>query len=469
MRESSSVDEIIATSYAPLGIVPERFARFALNEPALHRPADYLLQDDLPDLMRHYQFPVQRWPFFVDSANFRAVEVPATVLPALINKIPRLFFDNDVDAICNYFGIENKLLFSMLFTHKWHGQSVVARGDFINTSDGLMCLEQNMGSQIGGWQTEAISAAYLRCPAMQRFMQETPFRYTPTNVLLAWFNYSIGLARRNTGLADGGVHNLFIAAPHEYATGSTSAYFAAVYQQALEQHGLHGTLFMNNFDALSAGRDGVHVQGQRIHSLLNPSGLTLPLPVLRAYMACTVYIVDETLPVVYSDKRMLALLSTHAGDPRRFTEQERGVIERHVPWTRAFDQEHVDYRGGRHQLATLAVEQQHEFVIKHAKGCQGNDLYIGGKTPASEWRQVVERAVREKCWVIQQYYASLTYLGQQGEQGIGRFHGIWGTFCFGERLGRIWLRIQPASGGSGIINSHQGAAETIAYVVDPLE
>jgi hypothetical protein len=50
-----------------------RFIEFALATPELHVAQDYRSRADLPDLIRHYQFGLQSWPFFIDTAYFQHV------------------------------------------------------------------------------------------------------------------------------------------------------------------------------------------------------------------------------------------------------------------------------------------------------------------------------------------------------------------------------------------------------------
>jgi hypothetical protein len=466
MLDTHADPHIIKSSYAPLGDIPERFIHYAMNTPSMQQPQDYLTQE-LPDLIKHYQYKLQSWPFFVDTDCFNKIAQPATQLPLLISKVPELFFNNDIDALCEYFHIENKLLFSMLFNHKWRGQSLIARGDFINSKDGLMCLEQNIGSQIGGWQPELISEAYLKTPGLSTFMQDNKVRYTPANVLKTWFDYVIRLNLQHTKLVDNGIHNMFITATEEYRGSGMKSYFESIYRQTLATHGLTGLLILDTYENVVVTPAGVSYAGQKIHSVVNPLGQQIPSALLRAYMACKVYIADETISAVLSDKRVLALLSCNVNNDALFSPKEQQIISDHLPWTRAFDQTHVNYKGQQQTLKTLAITQQHEFVLKHAKGRQGKDLYIGGKTPPGEWQEAVERAFEEQTWVLQQHYHSLPYLGQMGDSGYGTYDAIWGTFCFGDELAKIWMRLQPTDNTTGIINSHQGAQETMVYIVDP--
>jgi hypothetical protein len=465
--DQTSLDDIIIQSYAPLGEIATRFIRYATSVEAMQLPTNYLTGEDLPHILKFYKDAVQSWPFFIDADYFKAIEIPATQIPRLISKIPKLFFDNDPKAICDYFNLENELFINMLINHKWQGPAIIARGDFINTSDGLKCLEQNMGSNLGGWETEVICDDYLKTPAITPFLAANPVSYLPKNVLQAWFSYCIGLTLKHTKLVDNGQHNLLLNTPKDYIAGGMDTYFCSIYQAALAEHQLEGQLFIDLLSNLDIKPQGVFYQQQRIHCISNPISSELPPMLLRAYMGSKVYLADDPINTLLCDKRTLALLSTYGDSDEHFTAQEQQLIQRHIPWTREFSQSTVTYQENSCTLEALALSQQHEFVLKPANGKCGKDLYIGHKISAEQWREVIKNAVEEQAWVLQQYYPSLPYLGQMGEQGYGTFHAIWGTFCFGDTLGKVWMRLQPAENSSGIINSYQGAEETMVYIMDP--
>lgn len=466
MLNKPAIDAIISDSYAPMGEIPARFIRYATDTPALQHPINYLTGADLPDLLKHYSDKMQSWPFFISSEYFDQVQYSATQIPLLISQIPQLIFDNQVPAICDYFELE-PLLINMLLSHKWQGPAIISRGDFINTAEGLKCLEQNMGSNLGGWETELICDDYLQTPGVKQFFDQNKVTYQAKNVLQAWFEYCVELTLEHTKLVDSGCHNLFICATSNFYSGGMDSYFRSIYQTVLAKHNLSGSLFLDTFDALQMTPKGVFCQEQRIHCISNPLSQAMPSLLLRSYMASKVYLSDDPINTLLSDKRTLAVLSSHVDDTERLSPEQRQLILDYIPWTRDFRDEQVSYQGQTTAIGELALAQQAQFVLKRANGMGGKDLVIGCKASVEQWREAVALACEEKAWVIQQYYPSLTYLGQQGDSGYGTFDAIWGTFCFGDKLAKVWMRLQSTDNPSGVINSHQGAEETMVYIMDP--
>ena len=61
---------------------------------------------------------------------------------------------------------------------------------------------------------------------------------------------------------------------------------------------------------------------------------------------------------------------------------------------------------------------------------------------------------------------SCPYLYQVGEQGCAPHHAVWGLFVFGSRYNGGFVRMLPEKGNQGVINSHQGAEESIILEVE---
>ncbi|WP_445362238.1 hypothetical protein ACJJIQ_14100 [Microbulbifer sp. ANSA003] len=468
MINKEELEKIIGVSYKPLGEVAQRFINYAVENKSLHVHEDYRKRADLPAMIQNFRYAVQSWPFFVSTEYMKEVEQPATVFPALLTKIPELFFDNDSNALCDFFDIEDRTLVNMLLNHKWSNESIISRGDFINTEDGLKCLEQNMGSNIGGWELEPITKSYMERNALKSFLNDNQVKITGINIVHRWFNYAVSLLKKHPELYGDGPLNLFICSTSEYRRDGMQEHFEGVFAQVLQEHGMTGSLVLSTFDQLKVVNRDVHYGDLRVHATLNPLDMKVPLELLRAYMSSRVYFVDNMLSFIYGDKRALALLSANADNAELFSAKEQEVINKHLPWTRDLRDTQVVYQGEEWNIRELAIAQQAQFVLKHAKGTQGRDLYIGCKTTKEKWQSVVNQTKEDATWVLQQYYKSNSYLAQSGvdAKGFGVHHFIWGTFCFGEELGRIWMRLLAVEHEKGVINNCQGAQQTQVFVAD---
>ncbi|AMA73431.1 MULTISPECIES: circularly permuted type 2 ATP-grasp protein [Aneurinibacillus] len=95
---------------------------------------------------------------------------------------------------------------------------------------------------------------------------------------------------------------------------------------------------------------------------------------------------------ITESKLCMAYLSTPSFS-HYFTEEERNVISKHIPWARKLEDGSVEYRGKQIELKQLALEEQERFVIKTAYDIRGEGVLIGCSTPSDRWKEILE-----ECW-----------------------------------------------------------------------
>ncbi|MFI5779301.1 hypothetical protein [Nocardia sp. NPDC051570] len=106
---------------------------------------------------------------------------------------------------------------------------------------------------------------------------------------------------------------------------------------------------------------------------------------------------------LHSDKAMLAVLS----DPRSahlWTDTERSLIDRHVPWTRLLTDDDTTDPDGRHaSLPQFVADHRQQLVIKPADRSGGTGVLIGPATTPARWHDAIAAAVAGQRHVVQQY------------------------------------------------------------------
>jgi hypothetical protein len=117
------------------------------------------------------------------------------------------------------------------------------------------------------------------------------------------------------------------------------------------------------------------------------------------------------------DKRNLAMISENA-ESAEYTEAERALIARHVPWTRRLLPAATVFRGSPLRVPEDVVERRAEFVLKKATSLGGSQVHVGRFCGDGEWRKLVDRGVRENDWVVQEYLETVRYWLQNGESGV---------------------------------------------------
>lgn len=86
---------------------------------------------------------------------------------------------------------------------------------------------------------------------------------------------------------------------------------------------------------------------------------------------------------------------------RFFTEEERELVERHVPWTRAFDGSECEYRGRSVNMLDLAKGEKDGFVLKPSDLYEGRGVKLGVQTSREEWEKAADAALKSD-YVLQE-------------------------------------------------------------------
>lgn len=161
-----------------------------------------------------------------------------------------------------------------------------------------------------------------------------------------------------------------------------------------------------------AGR-GLYVKGERIdlvyrRVLINDmvARETECRALLDAYRSKTVCVANSLRCKIPHKKAFFAVLT----DERRaglFSEEEREMIRRHVPWTAIVDERRVTLGGQDVDLVTHLRAQRDQFVIKPNDEYGGAGVTLGWETSESDWDVAIARALaeRDRGWVAQQRIA----------------------------------------------------------------
>jgi uncharacterized circularly permuted ATP-grasp superfamily protein len=166
-----------------------------------------------------------------------------------------------------------------------------------------------------------------------------------------------------------------------------------------------------------------------------------------------------------SNKLNLALLSENK-DSDIFTSEERKAINKYIPWTRKVVPGDTTYGTKKVKLEDFMLSRREQLVLKPSEGLGGQGVYVGRYTLPHQWKQLVEKAITEHKWVVQEYIQSQPYLYQTSENGCAEHHAVWGLFIFDSHYAGGFVRILPEKNTQGVINSSQGAEESILLEVE---
>jgi hypothetical protein len=425
---------------------------------------------------------LQPWPLFVDGARRRELEAVARGIDRLMKDFLARFFLNDPAEIAAFYAVTDpdfttfvadEDLVSILLEEPDGVEAAPSRGDYIETAEGLKLVEYNAGSSLGGIQVDAVGERVLAAAPTARFLAERGLRASPPGTLRAFFRHVVeDTARR--GLWRGGDFNLGMIVrpnePRQVALHSPGLY-EREFRRVLEEGGIasSGRVLVCGADELEEEEEGgLTLHGHRVHALAEfhdgsrVDDLRLPF---RSFKMGRVNLFSGSVGWLMGDKRNLALVSEYA-DTDEFTAAERELIHRHVPWTRLVRRGVATRAGRRIRIPDDLPERRGELVLKKASSVGGRHVHVGRFRTDAEWRAVIERALHEGDWIVQEYLEMVPYCFQRGAEGAGPHDMVWGLFVFGGHFGGAFLRMQPAGGADGLVNTQQGAEVGVLLNLD---
>lgn len=426
-------------------------------------------------------FKSQPWPTFINNKTKKEMEEASVKVCGLIKSIPGRLFSYDPHKISSYYGIDHKM--AMLLLHGVdddHLSSLLGRGDFILAPSGqLKCLEFNMQTNMGGWELDLLEPLYLNLPIIARFLKESNVRIRKNrifsllleHVLEAFLEKHAGAFEGRERREKGEIGEVNMAMVFPGSSGllkhGAVAHLRNLYKQVLIQKkdGLKGDFFIGGNDSLKLSGDSFVYAGHKIHILIEMSNGYVPVMFMEAVRKGNLVLCNGPVTRLMSNKLNLALLSEHR-DSDLFSPEERELIKKYVPWTRKLIPGETTFGRGKVKLEDLVHSHRERLVLKSAEGLGGREVFPGYSTSPAEWQQRVENALKQKQWIIQEYIPPSSYYYQRGEYGWAEHHAVWGLFVFGSRYAGGFVRVLAGEKNRGVINTHQGAEESIILEVE---
>lgn len=419
------------------------------------------------------RYPMQCWPMFIDPQAGAEMERVAAGLCRLVKSVPERFLENDSERFEGFYGLRQRdaVLIAQLIRDVQPIDGLMARGDFVLDSRGLQCLEVNLSANLGGWESPAYASVYTSAPAIAGFVAEAgldlSFRNTPRGL----FAHLVDDFMAHCRFAGEEINTVIVRhvlpddpwlppdAPEFWS------YLTAEYRTVLKRRdpALTGTVSHVMYADL-AEREGYLWLGDRpVHIVIEHCEGYVARPVFVAWLNRTVNVYNGPLGYIMSDKRNLALLSEYQDSSDYFDPEERELLQRHLPWTRSVQRGYTRWQGFRSDLMSLLRQKRESFVLKPCRGFRGEGVAVGRLTAPEAWEKVVEEAFATGTWVAQEYVESFPFQCQTGEEGASDHDVIWGLFTGGKTWDGAFLRVMARQGSRGVVNSAQGAQETIVF------
>ena len=156
-----------------------------------------------------------------------------------------------------------------------------------------------------------------------------------------------------------------------------------------------------------------------------------------------------------------------------FSEDERAMIRRHVPWTALVEERRVSVDGESVDLVPHLRAQREQFVIKPNDEYGGTGVTLGWETSEGDWDAAIARAIaeRDRGWVAQRRIAVRRELfpicdasvAGASEKSVAMRDMLvdFAPYIFRGRLAGYLTRLSA----SGLANVTSGGGQVPAFVV----
>ena len=415
-----------------------------------------LASSNLDPILKSYPYTLNGTPVILSRENTEKLANASVSFPMLVRKMIKIIFNDDVKKIANFYGVDDKYLSDTLSMDIL--PHTICRNDIIHSKDGYKIIELNVSGNLGGWQTHLYESLYRTNKNLKQFIGSTD-TIKLTNILQHYVNCLVNSSQggeEKVGL-------LVVIDDPAWHDRVVSLYKVIFSRLKNSQHA--SFIFVSAQDDISFSDHKMYVGGQRVHAVLRRGDSKILTnshsQLLDCFVNNNLVLPDNPLSVLLSDKRSLALLYS-IKDDSAFTQHERELVDKYLPWTVLSGLEKITYGGKEIALGDFMRSHKDELVVKLADGYQGYSVHVGRYSNDQKWQELSNELLTNNKYVIQQFYPSNALLAENGDQGYTLFDCIWGVFSFAGTYGGMNLRIMP-QGNFGIINAAQGAQVALVF------
>ncbi|SHI03438.1 hypothetical protein SAMN04488109_6890 [Chryseolinea serpens] len=402
-------------------------------------------------------FMFQPLPIFLEPALGASLGSLTRGLFELIKQIPSRIFNLRAADIGAYYSIPEKLAAQQL-KHFDVGtlDNLLGRADVCLTPTGFKCMEFNISSNLGNMlEIHQARRRYVEHACLKEYFQAQEATFAP-NILDQYFDF---IAAQCSKISDDDTFHVVFACP-----APAESFVSALRDMGLR--GSQGHRFTFNacsyYDLEIRDRKIFH-RGKRIHALVDRYEGLMPDQLAALGRSGSVVLFGGNLTTLLQNKISLALLS-ELSDSHLFTDAERALIDRFVPWTRKLTKERLT--PGNYFLEFL-MDEKDSLILKQSNLSSGESVHIGKECPIERWQAVLHQAGTDANWLVQTFADSIRYEFLDDNDGLSDYMGRWGAYVFGDKMGYKDLILKPMDQNESVVNVHHGARYT--YVFEMLE
>ncbi|MEU5219194.1 hypothetical protein AB0G79_23760 [Streptomyces sp. NPDC020807] len=380
-------------------------------------------------------------PLFVEEAQVRAFADDISGVFDLFSSLPSRLFGGDLERYCAALSIGERRT-RMITRLGGVTPPRYGRADMYHDGTAFRLLEFNIASELGGIERSGeLPRLLLEVEAFARFAKEHDLAYTDTGRMVAD-------TLRTAGAEVASGREPVIALLE--APGGLGSYGGAwrAFEELMRGFGLD--FHIGEISDVRAEGDRIVLDGRRLDVILRcfsademleqPDGEALLEPVHRAVEAGTLVLWTPMESNLFNNKGCFAMVS----DPRfqaDFTDAERALVERVVPWTRA-----IGGTVGRDTgaLPDEFMDLREELILKPNALYGGAGIVAGWEVDEASWRRALE-SVDAAGAIVQRRVTPRHEPVIDPETGRPeRWQAAWGMFLTPQGYAGTYARALPA-------------------------
>lgn len=402
-------------------------------------------------------------PFFLTTDDDRRVREVSEAIAALGERIVKQSLaDSSLLAQAALSPDEERLV---RIAPGYGTSSTASRLDAFLLPDSLQFAEYNAESPAGPGYAETLAEVFLSLPVMKRF--EESYRVQKYSTMKMLLEALLASYREWGGKANPPV--IGIVDWREVPTWSEFE----ILQARFEREGVP-TLISDPRDLVFDGKN-LTAQGRRINLLyrrvLINDILSRPAEceaLLKAYSAGAVCMANALTCKIPHKKAFFAVL-TDERNAALFSDTERELIRRHIPWTRLLADTKTTRDGESFGLLEYVRRRRNDFVLKPNDEYGGTGVTLGWENDEREWDAALNRALadREHAWVVQERITiRREVFPMQTADGVQMRDMLvdLAPYLFRGKMAGFLTRLSS----TGLANVTSGGGQVPAMVVDPL-
>ena len=337
-------------------------------------------------------------PFFLSEADESRMRVAAETIAALGERVIVAALESP--ALFNQLGLTEAEVQLVRLDPGYERASTASRLDAFLLPESLRFAEYNAESPAGLGYTQRLCELFDEMPAMRTFRQGRRVRFNAT--IEPMLDALVSSYREWGGAAD--PPTIAIVDWREVPTWSEFE----ILRDAFTARGVptivcdpRELVFENGTLACGGTRIDLVYRRVLINDILARSADCAAL--VKAYTQKAVCVANTFRCKLPHKKAFFAVL-TDDRNAGLFSDDERAVIDAHVPWTRMLADTETVLHGRRQRLMRLAEDHRDSLVLKPNDEYGGTGVTLGWETSPSDWSAGLNRALNAPpgTWVLQE-------------------------------------------------------------------